>query len=326
MTDDRKTLLKKWMSGRWDKEEEKRFLCHPAVEREMRSQWEKADETISRDLDREKRIWKKIENRTGRQAENRFMRFYRITAIAASLLLLIGIGMWMYQETRRPSLYTYVVTSGIRCIEPVALPDGTQVRLGPNSRLTYPQSFDGENREVELTGQAFFSVAKNKDKPFIVRTPNMDVTAIGTAFEVFNYTYENKLETILLEGKVKVDVEDPVTTKRQAVFLTPDEMLVYDKQNNRVQVKPVDAGVYSAWREKGILTFENERLSRILSRLEPWFGQKIKCSKEIAEKYRFTFKVRDESLERILFILSNASPVKYRTTDDGYELYIGKNK
>lgn len=326
MADDRKSLLKKWMSGGLDKEEEKRFLHHPAVERQMRAQWEKADEAASYDLALEKRIWKKIENRMGRPADTRLLRFYRATAIAASLLLLLGIATWMYQETHRHTLSTYVVTSGIRCIEPVSLPDGTQVRLGPNSRLSYPQTFDGTIREVELTGQAFFCVAKNKEKPFIVRTSCMDVTAIGTAFEVFNYAYENKVETILLEGKVKVDVEDPVTTQRQEVFLTPDEMLVYDKQNNRVQIKPVDAGTYSGWREKGVLTFENEQLSRVLSRLEPWFGQKIECPKEIAEKYRFTFKVRDESLERILFILSNASPVKYRATDDGYELYIEKNK
>lgn len=326
MADDRKTLLKKWMNGRLDKEEEKHFLHHPTVERQMRAQWEKAENTGSHDLALEKRIWKKIEKHTGRPADTRLLRFYRATAIAASLLLLLGIATWMYQQTHRPALYTYVVTSGVRCVEPVSLPDGTQVRLGPNSRLTYPQAFDGANREVQLTGQAFFSVARNKEKPFIVRTPCMDVTAVGTAFEVFNYAYENKVETILLEGKVKVDVEDPATTRRQAVFLTPDEMLVYDKRNNRLQVKQVDAGTYSGWREKGVLTFENERLSHILSRLEPWFGQKIECPKEIADKYRFTFKVRDESLERILFILSNASPVKYRATDDGYELYIGKKK
>ena len=326
MADDRKTLLKKWMNGGLDKEEEKRFLHHPAIERQMRAQWDKAEDAARRDLALEKRIWKKIEHRTGRPSDTLLLRFYRVTAIAASLLLLFGIATWMYQESHRHALSTYVVTSGIRCIEPVSLPDGTQVRLGPNSRLSYPQAFDGTNREVELTGQAFFSVAKNKEKPFIVRTPRMDVTAIGTAFEVFNYAYENRVETILLEGKVKVDVEDPVTTRRQEVFLTPDEMLVYDKKNNRVQVKPVDAGTYSAWREKGILTFENERLSRILSRLEPWFGQKIECPKEIADKYRFTFKVRDESLERILFILSNASPVRYRAKGDGYELYIDKKK
>ena len=97
--------------------------------------------------------------------------------------------------------YIYVMASGVRCIEPVSLSDGTTVRMGPNSQLIYPKSFDGKTRDVELKGQAFFDVAKDRERPFTVHTKNMDVTALGTAFEVFNYDSESKLETILLNGR-----------------------------------------------------------------------------------------------------------------------------
>lgn len=323
---DKKTFLKKWMNGTLDVREEKQLLEDVAVDRRMRSLWNEIESAESQEVSVGKRIWKKIENRIDRRADTRWLRLYKTIAVAASLLLMIGTAGWMYQEKNRPSFATYVVTSGIRCIEPVSLPDGTEVRMGPNSRLTYPQSFEGNTREVELTGQAFFKVAENRKKPFIVRTEHMDVTALGTAFEVFNYPYENRLETILLEGKVKVDIEGRDSGKRREVILTPDEMLSYTKQNHQIRVQSVDAGVYSGWRKEGVLTFENERLSRILSRLEPWFGQKIACPEALAEKYRFTFKVRDESLERILFILRNASPIRYRETDTGYELYMEKNE
>lgn len=319
---DKKTFLKKWMRGTLDARDEKQLLEDPAVDRRLRSLWEEIEGGEAAEVSVGKRIWKKIESRIEGRGEARLLRWYKTIAVAASLLLLAGGAGWMYQANTRPSFSTYVVTSGIRCVEPVSLPDGTQVRMGPNSRLTYPQSFDGKTREVELTGQAFFNVAKNKEKPFIVRTANMDVTALGTAFEVFNYDYENRLETILLEGKVKVNVGGRESAKRQEVVLAPNEMLSYNKQDQKIQVKSVNAGAYSGWREEGVLSFENERLSRILSRLEPWFGQKIACPEAVAEKYRFTFKVRDESLERILFILRNASPVRYRETETGYELYI----
>lgn len=323
---DKKTFLKKWMNGTLDARAEKRLLEAPAVDRQMRSLWNEIEGVEPAELSVGKRVWRKIENRIEGRGEARLLRLYKTIAVAASLLLVVGGAGWMYQERTRPSFSTYVVSSGIRCIEPVSLPDGTQVRMGPNSRLSYPQSFDGKTREVELTGQAFFNVAKDKEKPFIVRTENMNVTALGTAFEVFNYEYENRLETILLEGKVKVDVGDRGSAKRREVVLTPNEMLSYNKQDRRIRIKSVDAGAYSGWREEGVLSFENERLSRILSRLEPWFGQRIACPEAVAEKYRFTFKVRDESLERILFILRNASPIHYRETEEGYELYIGKDE
>ena len=85
--------------------------------------------------------------------------------------------------------------------------------MGPGSRLTYPASFSGKTREIRLDGQAFFDVAKNREKPFIVHTEDMSVEALGTAFELFSYNMENKMEAILLNGKIKVSVENKEQTK-----------------------------------------------------------------------------------------------------------------
>ena len=114
----------------------------------------------------------------------------------------------------------YVVSSGIQNMESVSLPDGTKVQMGPGSRLTYPASFSGKTREIRLDGQAFFDVAKNREKPFIVHTEDMSVEALGTAFELFSYNMENKMEAILLNGKIKVSVGDKETNQMKEYFVS----------------------------------------------------------------------------------------------------------
>lgn len=326
MNEDKRTLLKRLMHDALDEEERQRLLYDPSVEKLMHTQWEENTDINDRNSSVGKGVWEKVVHRIDKPAVSYRLSIYKIIAIAASFLLLLGIGSTLYRKNEQSEQYMYVVASGVRCIESVLLPDGTEVRVGPNSRLTYPSDFKGETRDVKLIGQAFFNVAKDKEKPFTVHTDNMDVTALGTSFEVFNYDYENKIETILLEGKVKVGLGNPDSKQRKEVMLTPDEMLIYDKEANTVRVKNVNAESYSGWKNQGILSFENARLSTIISRLEPWYGRKIKCPEEIAKEYRFTFKVRDESLERILFILNNSSPVKYREVGGDYELYVNTNK
>lgn len=326
MNEDKRTLLKRLMQDALDEEERQRLLYDPSVEKLMHMQWEENTDINDRNSSVGKGVWEKVVHRIDKPAVSYRLSIYKIIAIAASFLLLLGIGSTLYWKNEQSEQYMYVVASGVRCIESVLLPDGTEVRVGPNSRLTYPSDFKGETRDVKLIGQAFFNVAKDKEKPFTVHTDNMDVTALGTSFEVFNYDYENKIETILLEGKVKVGLGNPDSKHRKEVMLTPDEMLIYDKVANTVLVKDVNAESYSGWKNQGVLSFENARLSTIISRLEPWYGRKIKCPEEIAEEYRFTFKVRDESLERILFILNNSSPVKYREVGGDYELYVNTNK
>lgn len=323
MNEDKKNKLKSLMHDALD-EHEKQILMHePNVEKLMHAQWEEESDINVSDLFVENRIWKKIMHRINRQTVSNQLFIYKIVAIAASFLLLIATSSLIYFNKQQSGQYMYIVSSGVRSIESVLLPDGTEVRMGPNSRLTYPADFKGKTRDVNLIGQAFFSVAKDKEKPFTVHTDNMEVTALGTSFEVFNYEYENRIEAILLEGKVRVGLGNNIDSKqRKEIILTPDEMLVYDKSDQTVRVKNVNAESYSGWKNLGILSFENERLSTIISRLEPWYGRKIKCPEDIAEEYRFTFKVRDESLERILFMLNNSSPVKYKEINGDYELYV----
>ena len=287
----------------------------------LEKQWEDAQDAAAKDKTDVNRIWAKIQRELWERKPVKTYEYYKIYSIAASILLLIGIGCFAWILSRDQSSNTmFVATSGIQNMQSILLPDGSQVQLGPGSKLVYPSEFDGKTREVKLEGQAFFDVAKDKSKPFVVKTKDMDVTALGTAFEVFSYEMENSIETVLLNGKVKVDLLHG--NHKREVILNPNDKLTLSRSDARISIEKVNATKYSDWRNLGILSFENEKLSMIIPRLEKWYGQKIFCQKDLANTYRFTFKVRNESLDRILYMLNNSSPIKYRKAGDNYELYL----
>ncbi|WP_455628393.1 FecR family protein [Parabacteroides chinchillae] len=322
MNSDKKDILKKLMHESLNKEEETALINRPEISGKMLCQWDSYDGARFSEEDGS-RIWGNIRKRINGKISKQVV-FYKIYSLVASVVLVLGLGGAIYFADREPAPLMFVASSGIKNFEPVSLPDGTEVQMGPGSKIVYPEKFSGKNREVALEGQAFFDVAKNPGKPFIVHTPDMKITALGTAFEVFSYKHENKHEIILLNGKVKIGVNNEKHPGNKEVELLPNEMFVYDKWNKTASVRTVDADKYSTWRNNGILSFENEKLNMIIPRLEQWFGRKIICQKNVADSYRFTFKVRDESLERILYILSKSSPIRYVEMNGDYKLYLEK--
>ena len=189
--------------------------------------------------------------------------------------------------------------------------------LNAGSRLTYPKEFSGNKREVTLSGQAFFSVHPDKAHPFVVKTKNMDVTALGTAFEVFSFDGDESVETVLLNGKVKVEPKDHKEQIKGEYILQPNEKLTC-QVNGDIRIDRVDANSYSAWRIGGRLSFKNETLAMILPRLEKWYGQKIDCPQKTADHYRFTFTLRNEPLDLILNIMSHSAPLNYKLISNDY--------
>ena len=281
----------------------------------MRNQWDSSDE-INDPVLRSK-IFDNIKKTIWGEGHLRRFIYYRLS-LAASIAIIIGLSFSVYfYSTKQDVQHIFIASSGIQNMTSVVLADGSSVLLGPGSKLTYPESFASKKREVTLSGQAFFDVTENKNKPFVVHTSQMDVTVLGTAFELFSYDVENKTEAILLNGKIRVEVPGNTPDDTKQIFLLPNEKLTFDKQTRELSKEYVDADKYTAWRNRGILTFENEKLAMIIPRLEQWYGQKIICQTDIAEEYRFTFKIRDESLERILFILRKTSPIKYEKTEGG---------
>lgn len=323
--EDKKQILKKLMQDALTEEERMALQASRRVEQKMFCQWDTAPDAVNADRPDETSIWHTICKHSWERTKANRIEFYKIYSWVASIILLIGIaGSAYFLLSERNNAPVYIVSAGIQNMEAVSLPDGTKVQLGPGSRLTYPEKFTGRTREVTLNGQAFFDVSKNPHKAFIVHTSDMDVQALGTAFELFSYDVENKSEAILLNGKIKVGVVDEKTGERTEYLVSPDQKLVLDKQSGIVTKYKVDADTYTSWRKQRFLSFENEKLSMIIPRLEQWYGRKIMCQKDLAQKYRFTFKVRDESLDRILFMIGESSPLKHAKINN--ENYILSSK
>lgn len=322
MNNNTKDILKKLLQDSLSPYEKGLLATGAPVMNHMQKQWNNAPDAVTTDLASEQRIWKNIQRNLKHTRSGKKLLFYRIYAIAASVLLVFGISNTILHTSKHADPLVFIASSGIQNMQLVTLPDGSVVQMGPCSKLTYPNHFEGKQRVVELEGQAFFEVAKDKDKPFVVKSNEMEVTALGTSFEVFSYEQENKIEAILLTGKVKVNFFEK--EKKNEVILLPNEKLTLAKNTKNVVIEKVDANKYSAWRNNGILSFENEKLSMIIPRLEKWYGRKIVCEQTIADKYRFTFKVRDESLERILLMFSKSSPVGYTKDGENYMLCLIK--
>ena len=316
--EDKRYILKKLMQDALTEEERIALLSSRGVRKEMERQWDNAPDAVENDHPNESAIWRNIYKGIWQHEGGREITFYKIYSMVASILLVLGMAVTAYFVLQdRTKVPMYVVSSGIQNMESVSLPDGTKVQLGPGSRLTYPARFSGKMREIILDGQAFFDVAKNREKPFIVHTEDMSVEALGTAFELFSYNMEHKIEAILLKGKIKVSIDDKKANEKKEYLVSPDEKISLDRQTGKITKQIVDADKYTAWRKQKMLSFENEKLSMIIPRLEQWYGRKVMCQKDLADKYRFTFKVRDESLEKILMLIGLSSPLKYQEVEGG---------
>lgn len=301
------------------------LMTHQSVRVSLENQWNTLPNILSQDVDGEK-IWRNINSAIDNTSKTSALAFFKIYSIAASVLLMISIGMAYYFYS--PSIQhntSYVVSSGMQRMESLTLPDGSIVKMGPNTKLTYPDKFDADKRLIRLEGQAFITVAVDENKPFIVSTPDLHVTALGTAFEIFNYEPigdNEMIETILLSGKVKITLNTPTNNGPKEYLLNPNEKLSHSRLTKHTQISPIDADRYTLWRNKLNPSFQDEQLSVILPRLERWYGISIECPPHIANSYRYTFSIRDESLERILALLNLSSPVTYVKDGEKYKLRV----
>lgn len=235
---EKKHIVQKLLSGTLSEEEKARLSQSPEMEQIWLQQWNHSSDR-SQEVD-PNQLWAGIQQQTGQK--NRLWRsyFYKWYSAAASILLVIALSGITYLWNQKTAAPVYVVTSGIQNLEKIQLPDGTHVCLGPGSRLEYPSEFRTDSRNVRLEGQAFFDVAKDLSKPFRVQMNDVQVEALGTAFELFNYEDSEDMEAILVNGKIKVGFErDNNVVKEQ--IMSPDERLIWHKNTNKVEVGQINA-------------------------------------------------------------------------------------
>ncbi|MDD3696846.1 MAG: FecR domain-containing protein [Bacteroidales bacterium] len=224
----------------------------------------------------------------------------RQVAIYAAAVILVGFALWgLLQPFTRtlpepPSIYLIEVTSPSNITKSFRLSDGTIVWLNSSSTLRYPNKFAGQERRVELTGEAFFEVAGDPAMPFIVTTDQYDIRVLGTKFNVFAYKDHN-VKTSLVEGSL--EVINPAV-KTTPVRIRPNESIEWEQdgwQRSTFQDKE-----FLLWKD-GIYAFNDVPFIEIVNRLELYYNTTIVVTNQELAQYRFNAKFRqDDGLESIL--------------------------
>jgi len=189
----------------------------------------------------------------------------------------------------------------------VKLPDGTNVWLNSSSSLSYPVEFSGNERHVKLTGEAYFEVAKNKDKPFYVCANNVCVKVLGTHFNIAAYNDDVELTTTLLEGSVLI------TKNSKQRLLKPGQQAVIKNNTDLINVSDASINQVMAWRN-GYFVFNDDNISTIMKKLSRWYDVDIEYRGNF-EDLRFggTF-YRSKGITELLNNLEKIGKVHFKIT------------
>lgn len=186
----------------------------------------------------------------------------------------------------------------------VVLADGTKVWLNSASRLIYPQSFMGKERRVVLSGEAFFDVTHDAERPFVVETSRMNVKVLGTRFNVNDYDDNEEVSTTLVNGSVEI-----ISGDQQAFRLVPGEQ-AYGKENE-LEKREVNVRLYTSWID-GKFLFNNTELEEIAKQISRWYDVEIFFSSESVKKVRFTGAiVKFKPLEDLVRMIESTSQVRF---------------
>ncbi len=197
------------------------------------------------------------------------------------------------------------------------LPDGTKVNLNAGSRLIYPEFFTDKTREVFLVGEAFFAVEHNDKMPFIVQTTDIRIKVLGTQFNVSVYPSDNIIETVVAEGKIRLE-QNSTGMFSETTDINPGQLAAFNKTERTTQLKTVDIQNYILWKE-GLLKFESTDLSRIVKRLERYFNIRIKYSDPFFGNIKISGKLElADSRETVLKNVADAASVKILEIGENY--------
>ena len=259
--------------------------------------------------------------------------------IAASLFTVAALTYFL--SSRKPvsplpqvaSATPISIKSGKEPRKTVVLPDGSVITLHSNSSVTMSAGFGKSDRELVLSGEAFFDIAHNEQHPFIVHTADVNIEVLGTLFNVSAYPQDAYTETSLFRGKVAVSIKDH---PEQKVVLTPSQKLVIAHgagkgsvpvaesllKKESLTVDPVDHKAKEIAWVRNRIKIEDEPLETIAGRLQAWYGIPIVFTDEEVKRFRYSGTFESETVVKALEALQLSYPFNFRVEND--KIIIGK--
>ena len=320
--------IEKYLNGESNKEESEivdqfydSFSSRPNVLDELPNRKQKAIKARIH-----KNILKKIDAKPKRLIDN-----YKLSVLAAFFCL--AFFYLFFNKDKKIRNIELVSANGQH--KEVILEDGTKITLNSSSKIIYPTSFkDSTTREVTLIGEAFFDVAKNPNKPFLIHTPRMEISVLGTAFNVRDYEVESNAETALIRGKISISKSG---NENQKYLLIPKQKFIVSKKSangqksgtpieNEVNKNEVAIQNFEVSKRDGSaletewllnrITIKEEPLSDIAIKLERIYGVKLKIINPNVSKQKYSATFENENLNNILNALQIVEPFKYKTIND----------
>ena len=251
--------------------------------------------------------------RTRRRPARRRAPGWRGGAMAALLLVIGGLGLVLWPggtdgDAAEPAYRTVATEPGER--SRIQLADGSTVMVNVDSRLRLPSPFQVDRRVVQLTGEAYFEVEPDPDRPFIVQTESASVRVRGTAFNVRGYPDEDEVAVAVAEGGVAVqpqhDGDDPT-----GVELGAGEVGRMGTADTTVQTRVADVTAYTGWTE-GRLVFEDAPLQDVARRLERWYDLEVRIRDPSLRSLQLTASLKSRSVENVLDVITASLGIRYR--------------
>lgn len=251
---------------------------------------------------------------------SKLIRRWTFRAAAVLLPLVLILGLYLHLNTRVDIFgageYAEIyVPKGERM--QMMFQDGTKVYINSDSYMRYPRKFGISERTVELKGEAYFVVAKNKNRPFVVNLNDPSIRVLGTSFNVEAYPENDDIKVNLDEGRINLkllsDVEVPVS---------PGECVVYNKNTKSYRVnRNTDTGASSVWKSN-VISFKDTTLDEVFSRLGRWYNVDFEVEDDIPSDLHITLVSRHTLIEKVLEDLSKISPLSFGYDEQSAKVYV----
>ncbi len=304
-------LLSKHFLGETTKEEEllvQQFKLENLQEYETLQSFWKKEEIVLVNVNTEQ-AWGKVVKKAQSSPPIAVYRYLKFVASAAAIFLLVSVAFFIYNSYSSTQLYVKVEAKEQN--KKMLLEDGSIVYLAAGASFLFPKSFSTDQREVHLEGEAFFDVAKDTNRPFIIHTNHSDIEVVGTSFNI--KTVVDHTEIAVATGKVEVrslfDEQSSLLTPNQSARVTKDTLSVYASNNQN----------YLAWKT-GVFHFEKTPIKQVVEELNTYYNDQILLSqKEVDCLLSSSF--HKLKLKEVIEIIELSCNLKLTQNKEIYELH-----
>lgn len=240
--------------------------------------------------------------------------------IAAVLVVGFGIGFFIYNQYQMPEVITHQTVEEAPQLKAlpslIFLSDGSKVRLKEGSKLIYPATFTEKTREVTLIGEAFFDIARDEQKPFLIHAGNITTRVLGTSFNIKAYAEEESSEVSVISGKVSVSVNGEGKENARELILAPNQKAVYSKNEKVLIQRESTEKIQAETEKKAKLVFNETSLEEIVGVLNVYYDVNIRLENQKMKGCLITAELTDEPVEVSLKIITKAIGAEYRISED----------